>query len=89
MFRADSQSVPPVIAALHDARSALTVVSGRVSLAQLHAARGADPRRLSEDLRPVAEHLARAIAAVNALADAAIAQGLLPSSGGDGELQPR
>jgi hypothetical protein len=67
----DDAQMPPVIAALHLARSALTVANGRVALARRHAERGTDPVRVASDLAAVPDHLAQVAMAVDTLANAA------------------
>lgn len=63
----------PSIEALHAARSALTVAHGRVALAQRHIARGDAVDRIASDLATVPTYLAQISAAINQLAEAAMA----------------
>jgi hypothetical protein len=63
----------PSIEALHAARSALTVASGRVALAQRHMARDDSIARVANDLASVPVHLAQIAAAIDRLARAALA----------------
>ena len=68
---ADPVSASPAVAALHDARTALTIVSGRVALAQRHVAHGDAGQVVAADLALVQPQVARAAEAIQTLADAA------------------
>ena len=70
-------ALPPFVAALHAARSALTVAGGRVALARQRAACGADLEWVLRDLDLVPEHLALVARAMNDLAE--LAQACAPS----------
>lgn len=68
----DLPDLGPALAALHAARSALTVAGGRVALAQRHALRE-DAGRVVENLATVPSFLAEVAAAVDRLVAAAAA----------------
>lgn len=63
----------PAIEALHAARSALTVATGRVAMAQRHLERGDDTDRVEADLTSVPDQLSQVALAVDRLAQAALA----------------
>lgn len=69
----ETELMSPAIAALHAARSALTVAGGRIALAQRHMDRGDSLDRIAVDLAAVPEHLAQIAYAVDHLARAALA----------------
>ena len=72
-FRANGiPAMGPALAAMHAARSALTVAGGRVALAQRHAVRE-DAIQVAKDLAAVPSFLAEVAAAVDRLVVAAAA----------------
>jgi hypothetical protein len=66
-------AMTPSIEALHAARSALTVASGQVALAQRHMTRDGSIDRVAHDLASVPAHLAQIASAIDRLARAALA----------------
>jgi hypothetical protein len=67
-----SDCLSPALEALHLARSALTVVSGRVARAQQRIAMGDSPESIARDLTTVPGSLEDVAAAVDQLAQQAI-----------------